>query len=91
MRLVLKCAYRCQEYNRIVDGAENSQHMKGNAANMVVSGLSPEQVAVKAETLKFPGVGRYPFFTHVDVRPDGPARRISQVILQKTPGSDTPH
>ena len=27
MRLVLKCAYRCQEYNRIVGGAENSQHV----------------------------------------------------------------
>jgi len=68
--------YRCPEHNKRVGGARHSQHMKGNAADIVVGGVSPEQVATKAEALKFPGVGRYPFFTHVDVRPDGLARWI---------------
>ncbi len=72
--IIITSGYRCPAHNRTVRGSPNSQHMKGSAADIVVSGVSPEQVATKAEALKFPGVGRYPSFTHVDVRPDGPAR-----------------
>jgi uncharacterized protein YcbK (DUF882 family) len=74
--IIIASGYYCREYKCIVGGAENSQHMKGNAADIVVIGVRPEQVATKAEALKFPGVGRYPSFTHVDVRSDGPARWI---------------
>lgn len=74
--IIITSGYRCPAHNQAVRGSPNSQHMKGNAADIVVSGVSPEQVATKAEALKFPGVGRYPSFTHVDVRPDGPARWI---------------
>lgn len=64
--------YRCPVHNRNVGGASQSRHMQGQAADIVVPGVSPAQVARAAERVGFGGVGRYNTFTHVDV---GPARR----------------
>ena len=72
--IIITSGYRCPAHNRAVRGSPNSQHMKGNAADIIVSGVSPDEVATKAEALGFPGVGRYAEFTHVDVRSGGWAR-----------------
>lgn len=66
--------YRCAEHNRQVGGVKNSQHPAGNAADVVVEGVTPKAVAEAALKLGFTGVGQYQTFTHADVRPDGPAR-----------------
>lgn len=63
------CA-RCKEYNRSVGSTDTSQHVFGNAADIVVQGKTPIQVANIAEDLwsnKY-GIGRYAQFTHIDVR-----------------------
>lgn len=62
--------YRCPEHNRAVGGTATSQHAAGLAADIVVAGVAPEAVAAAAEK-RLPGtggIGRYPGFTHVDVR-----------------------
>lgn len=64
--------YRCPTHNRNVGGASQSRHMQGQAADLVVAGVSPAQVAQVAERVGFGGVGRYSNFTHVDI---GPTRR----------------
>lgn len=61
------CGYRCPEHNVEVGGASGSQHPEGYASDIVVAGMSPDQVADIAEQY-FNGLGRYDTFTHVDSR-----------------------
>jgi len=73
-RLDLTNAYRCKEHNADVGGAVNSQHLKGKAADVKSSTMSPSEIAVivddlmKSEKFKLGGVGIYNTFTHVDIR-----------------------
>lgn len=65
----INSGYRSPTYNKRIGGSPNSQHMKGTAADIVIKELTPKQVAVLAEKAGFMGIGIYPTFTHVDVRP----------------------
>lgn len=68
---------RCPAYNEIVGGAPASKHLTGEAADVVVRGLHPEEVYTlisKIEPFSHGGVGTYSSFTHLDVRHGGPAR-----------------
>lgn len=62
---------RCEQHNAKNNGAKNSYHLKGKAADIVVIGVSPGKV-YSYFTSKYPnkyGFGNYKSFTHVDVRP----------------------
>lgn len=61
--------FRTGAYNKKIGGVDNSRHMYGMAADVVVDGMTPEEVATWAEEEGFGGVGRYPNegFTHLDV------------------------
>lgn len=61
------CGYRCPEHNAEVGGASGSQHLKGFASDIVIAGMTPNEVADVAEPI-FSGLGRYDTFTHVDSR-----------------------
>lgn len=69
--VTINSAYRTVAYNKTVSGSSSeSQHCLGNAADIVVKGKTPRQVAQYVETL-LPGtggIGVYGTFTHVDVR-----------------------
>lgn len=75
--LELSCAYRCPEHNAEVGGVENSQHVLGNAADVIVPDFphcdTVDKLAWYAEQVGFDGIGRYydSDFVHVDVRDDG--------------------
>ena len=62
--------YRCPIHNKAVGGAKYSQHMVGNAADIQIAGVSPDDVTAYADKVvdKRGGVGRYGTFTHVDTR-----------------------
>ena len=66
----ISSAYRTERHNRAVGGSPRSQHLLGKAADIVVSGVLPLEVAQYAEFLLdgYGGVGLYNNFTHVDVR-----------------------
>lgn len=61
---------RCAKRNAQVGGAKHSQHLLGNAADIVIDGVKPKEVAACAATLMtgWGGIKAYPTFTHVDVR-----------------------
>ena len=68
--LYINSGYRTPEHNEAVGGADNSQHMKGTAADIrKVEGYTIDQMAELAEEAGFSGIGKYYTFIHVDVRP----------------------
>lgn len=67
--VIIDCACRCPAHNKSVGGATRSQHLLGNAADIKVTGVKPDDVAAYLEQANHDGgVGRYNTFTHVDVR-----------------------
>lgn len=68
--VTINSAYRNASYNRKVGGVSNSQHIYGTAADIVVRGVTPLEVAQYVETVQpnNGGIGVYDSFTHVDVR-----------------------
>lgn len=69
----INSGYRTPSWNSQVNGAQNSMHCKGMAADIVVKGHSSKEVAKYASELMDSleskgGVIRYSNFTHVDVR-----------------------
>ena len=70
--------YRCPDHNRAQRGKKGSQHLLGNAADLVIDGLSVVEMyclADKVVAVRDGGIGLYPKdgIIHVDVR-DGYAR-----------------
>lgn len=66
-------AYRCPSYNSRIGGATGSRHTKGMAADIVVNGIAPAQVAAYAESIGVLGIGLYEtakdgYFVHIDTR-----------------------
>lgn len=72
--ITINSAYRSPVYNRSIGGAANSQHLSGKAADIVISGVTPSDVAdaieflIEVGLMKEGGVGRYDTFTHYDIR-----------------------
>lgn len=75
----INSAYRHELYNSTIGGSKNSQHILAKAADIVVVGVSANEVANKIEelmnnhTITNGGLGRYNNFTHIDIR-EYPAR-----------------
>lgn len=74
IKVIITSAHRCAAYNRSVNGATSSRHIKGQAADIVVPGIAPLEVAQTAEGLGVKGIGLYEArdcgddFVHVDSR-----------------------
>lgn len=74
--LTIGSAYRSPSHNRKVGGARKSQHVEGRALDLYPpAGWTIErfyrvirEVAAQPESLIY-GVGRYPRFVHIDIRP----------------------
>lgn len=59
---------RCSKYSPTVGGFTNDAHTKGIAADIIIKGMSPADVAAAAEKVGFSGIGLMRNATHVDVR-----------------------
>lgn len=67
--VIINSGYRTPSWNTKVNGAPDSYHCKGMAADIVVKGHSSREVAKYADTImEQGGVIRYTNFTHIDVR-----------------------
>jgi uncharacterized protein YcbK (DUF882 family) len=70
--VVLTNAYRTETHNAKVGGAEHSMHLYGAAADIKVSGYTPDRLAAVAREIMpdWGGVGTYDWGIHVDTRQD---------------------
>ncbi len=68
LAIAVNSGRRCEKHNRCQGGASQSYHVKGQAADITISGKTPAQVAKLAQDVGFIGIGRYRTFTHVDTR-----------------------
>jgi uncharacterized protein YcbK (DUF882 family) len=72
--ITINSGYRSPKYNAKVGGARNSQHLKGKASDLRVSGITPKELAevieklIKEGKMKQGGIGIYKTFTHYDIR-----------------------
>ena len=72
--ITINSGYRSPEHNAKIGGTENSQHLLGKAADIVIDGISPDEVAdaieflIDGKMMKQGGLGRYVDFTHYDIR-----------------------
>jgi len=70
----INSAYRSLEHNSKIGGSQSSQHLFAKAADIVVKGKTPAQVATMIKLLilegkmKQGGIGVYDNFTHYDIR-----------------------
>ena len=68
--MVITSAYRCAKHNKAVNGAENSQHMKGCAVDIQCTGRRAWLIVSKAAKHGFFGIGVKPGMLHIDRRPE---------------------
>lgn len=71
--ITITSGYRCATHNKNVGGVTGSRHSKGDAADIVVSGITPTEVAKYAESIGILGIGLYNtssdgHFVHIDTR-----------------------
>ena len=72
--ITVNSGYRSPEYNKSIGGASKSQHLTGNASDIVIKGMKPKEVAELIEALirigaiEQGGIGIYKTFTHYDRR-----------------------
>lgn len=72
--ITINSGYRSPKHNFNVGGASRSQHLLGNASDIVVDGYTPKEVAIVIEELikegkmKQGGLKAYQSFVHYDIR-----------------------
>lgn len=68
--ITINSGCRCKNWNKIQGGASSSQHLLGNAADIVVKGVSPAKTYqfLDKKYLNQYGIGLYKTWVHIDVR-----------------------
>lgn len=72
--VIINSGYRCEEHNKRVGGVSGSKHMKGQAADIRVHGLSPRELRIKIGQMVIDGYIpkinfiEYNTFLHIDLR-----------------------
>lgn len=70
----INSGWRSPAHNAKIGGVKNSQHTKGKAADIVIKGFTPRQIAaeleklIEAKKISQGGLGIYPNFVHYDIR-----------------------
>jgi uncharacterized protein YcbK (DUF882 family) len=67
-------AYRCESHNKAVGGTDNSQHLKGKAADLQIKGIDSKDLYntirtfIEERIMLEGGLGLYDNFVHYDIR-----------------------
>ena len=66
--ITINSGYRNSYHNKKVGGSSNSYHVKGRAFDIVVKGITPNEVAKYAQSIGIKGIIRYSWGVHIDSR-----------------------
>lgn len=71
--VTINSGYRCSKHNKAIGGASQSKHTMGMAADIVIEGVKPKDIAKYAESIGIKGIGLYEtdrdgYFVHIDTR-----------------------
>jgi hypothetical protein len=67
--VIVTSAFRTPYYNALIKGAKNSQHLYGNAADIKITGVKPQEIMEAAQEItNFKGYGLSKYFIHLDLR-----------------------
>lgn len=82
--ITISSGYRTKTLNTLVGGSSTSQHMKGEASDIKISGFTSYQIASKVLSLKLPfdQMILYPTFCHLSLKKNGSQR--SQILYHST-------
>lgn len=85
----INSGYRSPEVNKAIGGATNSQHTFGEAADIVVEGFTPQQLAQYIDSLNLPfdQLIQEPTWVHVSFRASN--NRHERLIATKVNGKMT--
>jgi hypothetical protein len=84
--IVISSGYRSPQVNRAVGGANNSQHTKGEAADIIVPGRTVEGIIERIKHLDLPFdqlINEFGEWTHVSYRPDGRREVLKARVTKK--------
>jgi len=65
----INSGFRCVKENENVGGVLHSYHLLGMAADIYVRNMKTSDLLIYARMVGFMGIGFYPTFLHLDVRP----------------------
>lgn len=89
--VVITSGYRDEWLNTMIGGSQNSQHMKGQAADFIVPGMTPHQVCEKIVEAGIPFdqlISEFGQWTHISNVP-GPAIRREVLTARSMDGTTT--
>ena len=72
--ITINSAYRSPKYNKKIGGASKSKHMLGKAADITITGMTPDETVdlikrlIEQGKILQGGLGRYTSFSHYDIR-----------------------
>lgn len=66
--MIITSGYRCKEVNKLIGGAENSQHLKGQAVDFKIQGMKPAEIVsiIKESGIEYDQlINEYDSWVHV--------------------------
>jgi len=72
--VIINSGNRCPEENEKVEGAYNSAHLTGEAADIRIKGVKPVDIGLAAEKIGGFRIGIAKTYVHLDVRPPSPSK-----------------
>lgn len=67
--VIVTSGHRCAKHNAAVGGVSNSKHLQARAADVVIRGVTPQEIATLVKFL-IPTLRALPYkdYTHIDLR-----------------------
>ena len=72
--IVVTSGCRCELYNSHIGGVNNSPHLTGEGADIIVEGMTPVTLAITARWINYIRIGIYSKHLHMDIKPPNPSK-----------------